>query len=432
MEISSLYEQAKTDEEIYFLILSIILKQAFIKINKKRGRIMLPKIVGDVYSSVSEKELERRRVAVQEAMAKKGVDCIVLVAFSADMGSAVKYFSDLHVGPYGAYILMPREGGITYFCHGAEGTQGTNYPYSKSFEGNYAYPHMVAFPFTNNYMPTEVVKWIKSKNYSKIGMYRQQHLSYLIVDAIRENVPGSEFISMDEEIDCLQAVKSDEEIETFKQVVKMHDNIIAACSAFIRPGRLEREIATDILKLAYDNYCEPYNIMVGSGHPIGRYKGLLAGNKRIEFGDIVDILVEITLPGGFWGEVSRTWSLGEPSKEQLEAFKDVLEIQEHIASLAKPGVAACDLMLEFHKFQEAHGYNIERRLFAHGQGFDVVARPCFMPGDTMKLQENMFITIHPVLINDRICAHITDNFLITKNGAQILNKAPREISVIDY
>ena len=392
---------------------------------------MLPKLVGGVYSSTSEKELERRKLAVQEVMAKKGADCVILAAHNADVGGAIKYFTDIHVSPYGAYVLMPRDGDLTYYGHGAEGTKASNSPYSKNFEGNIAFPYMVAFSFTDSYIPTEIVKWINSRGYKRIGLYRKQHISMLIGDAIREGVPGFEFVSMDDEIDLIQAVKSEEEIGYLEHVVKLHDDLIVACNAFIRPGRFEREVANDVMKLSLDNNCELLNIMVGSGRPIGRYKTVHAANKRIEAGDIVDILVEVSGPGGYWGEVSRMWCLGEPPPGLMGAFADCLEIQERIASLARPGARACDLMTELHSFQVAHGYDKELRLFAHGQGYDVVSRPCFMPGDTMEIQENMFFAIHPILINANVCAHITDNFLITKDGGKLLSKTPRQVFLID-
>ena len=39
----------------------------------------------------------------------------------------------------------------------------------------------------------------------------------------------------------------------------------------------------------------------------------------------------------------------------------------------------------------SYGLQPETRLFAHGQGYDLVERPAFFKGETMKVKENMFL-----------------------------------------
>lgn len=385
--------------------------------------------LNDYNSAVSEKELSRRRSAAQTIMERKGVDCLLLTAFNNAQGSAVRYFADWIALDPGAYVMLPQKGGLTIWNSGGKGKPPVPPYAARGYEQSIGFPYFPAFPFTNDIIPMELVRYIKERDFRVVGLYRHMLIPYPIMDALR--ACGCEFVDMDEEIDLLQAIKSPEEVDEFRRMAALHDQLYSACWDFVRPGRTEHEIAADIKKCALDHSCEELNIMIGAGSPIGKHKPYFLQNHRVEAGDAVDLLVEVTGPGGFFSEVSRMWSLGKPSERLVRAFDDAMEIQEHLASMAKPGMPASEIAEELFRFQDAHGYERENRLFAHGQGYDVVMRPCCMSQETMCLQENMVLSIHPALANKSIFAMVTDTFLITQNGGVRLNKTPRTLHVVE-
>ena len=76
-----------------------------------------------------------------------------------------------------------------------------------------------------------------------------------------------------------------------------------------------------------------------------------------------------------------------------------------------------------------HGFPEERRLYAHGQGYDPVERPLIRDDETMKLQANMNIGIHthPSISNQRYFT-ATDNFLVKADGSvERLHRTPEKI-----
>lgn len=385
--------------------------------------------LNDYNSAVSEQELVRRRTGAQKIMEEKGVDCLLLVAHNNAQGSAVRYFADWIALDPGAYVMLPQKGRLTIWNSGGKGKSSVPPYAARDYEQSIGFPYFPAFPFTNDIMPNELVRYVRERGFRVIGLYRQSLVSFLIMDALRD--AGCQFVSLDEEIDLLQAVKSPEEIAVFRRMSALHDDLYAACRCFVRPGRTEHEIAVDIKKAALDQSCEELNIMIGAGDPIGKHKPYFLQNHQVKKGDNIDLLVECTGPGGFFSEVSRMWSLGKPSDELRRAFDDAMEIQLRLAAMAKPGLPASEIMRQLHQYQDAHGYFREMRLFCHSQGYDVVMRPCCMLDETMILQENMVMSIHPCMENDHIFAMVTDNFLITKNGAELLNRTPREIFVVD-
>jgi Xaa-Pro aminopeptidase len=95
--------------------------------------------------------------------------------------------------------------------------------------------------------------------------------------------------------------------------------------------------------------------------------------------------------------------------------------------MAKPGARPCDLRAALVKFQKEHGYFEEGGICGHGQGTDLLERPGFLDGETMALEENMFISIHPGMETRDAWGFNTDSYLVTKNGAERLNRTARGI-----
>ncbi len=60
----------------------------------------------------------------------------------------------------------------------------------------------------------------------------------------------------------------------------------------------------------------------------------------------------------------------------------------------------------------SRGLPPELRLYAHGQGYDLVERPLIRADETMTIEENMNFAVHPGYETPSIFAVICDNYLI--------------------
>lgn len=374
-------------------------------------------------SPTSEKEFRRRRAAVQAKMKEAGVDCILLYSSYLRLSSAIRYFVDAPTsGTHALYGILPCEGGISVFGHGHVNSTTIPKAVAQDVDVNFGYPFGVTYPFTWNKIFDTVVEYVKKRNYKRIGLYRSALLPYKFVNCIVENIDGATLVDVDEMIDSIQVIKSEEEIEICKYVCEIHDKIYAALPTIVRAGKREKDLSNEIQKIATDLDCEGLNIMIGAGNPNAHHKHYFFQNNVIKENDYIDLLVEVSGPGNYFGELSRMWCLGEPSKELIEYNNDSIKIQSILADTARPGVPASKMMEVLHEFQKEHGYKLEDRFFGHGQGLDLVQRPLFAYEETMELKENMFISIHPALEKNNVWAFNTDNYLITKDGAVRLNK----------
>ena len=108
----------------------------------------------------------------------------------------------------------------------------------------------------------------------------------------------------------------------------------------------------------------------------------------------------------------------------------MVEAQDFTIGLLKPGASCRDIFAEYNAYMRGHGLPEEQRLHCHGQGYDVVERPLVRNDESMTIEANMNIGIHPNpgLSNPRVFVTVCDNFLIGADGeVERLHTTPREI-----
>ena len=63
----------------------------------------------------------------------------------------------------------------------------------------------------------------------------------------------------------------------------------------------------------------------------------------------------------------------------------------------------------------------------HGIGLFFVEPPSIPKWDPIILAKNMVISVEPGLVRDDGVYHVEENLLVTKDGCEILSRAPREL-----
>jgi Xaa-Pro aminopeptidase len=252
-------------------------------------------------------------------------------------------------------------------------------------------------------------------------------------DYLNRHLAGAKFVDVTDEIDQVKVIKSPEEIELIKQTAELQDAAIEHLKKSIRPGRRDFEIYAEALYSTTLLGSERQLILVASGPPgtpvpfmSRRYQ-----NRVIEKGDQVSVLIEVNGPGGLYTEIGRVFSVGNPSQELVDAWGVALEAQEVSLKLLRPGADPKEVWDANNDFLTKKGYLPERRLYAHGQGYDLVERPLIRYDEPMKIKAGMNLTVHPNAVNERVWAGVTDNYLVTEKGVgACLHKTAKEIIVV--
>ena len=378
---------------------------------------------GKIVSPTSDREFTRRRETVQKKMQEEGVDCILLYGSYIRQGGAIRYFVDYPTGGTNAlFAILPQEGGIALFGHGHKNSTTIPPAVTHGADVNFGYPYAVVAGFTMHHIFDEVVRYVKAHGFKRIGLYRTGLLPYDFVKCVLDNVDGGEPVKVDDLLDEIMAVKSEEELEYCRYTCHVHDVLYAALPAIVRPGKREKDLANEIQKLATDMDCEGLNIMIGAGNPMAHHQHYFFQNKVIQENDYIDLLVEVSCAGGYYGELSRMWSLGEPDQEMIDLDNGSIEIQAILADAARPGVPASKLMEILHTYQREHGYKLEDRFFGHSQGLDLTQRPLYAYDDMLALGNEKAI----------IKKRIPWNTLIMLSGMGMLLGLGSSLGVNDY
>ena len=83
-------------------------------------------------------------------------------------------------------------------------------------------------------------------------------------------------------------------------------------------------------------------------------------------------------------EIARTIVLGKASNELIDGFESMKEAQAHTLRLLKPGASCARGRRQATTTTcAARGLPPELRLYAHGQGYDLVERPLIRADETM-------------------------------------------------
>ena len=94
----------------------------------------------------------------------------------------------------------------------------------------------------------------------------------------------------------------------------------------------------------------------------------------------------------------------------------------------KPGGQCKDIWEAFNAFMRANKRPEERRLYCHGQGYDMVERPLVRFDETMPIGKNMIFSCHPTYVTERTYSWICDDFLIGASGVtERLHQFPETI-----
>ena len=382
---------------------------------------------------ISDQELDRRYAVTQKALQDAGLDCVVTQNHSPIFDGGIRYYLDTQTGAYSTALMIPADGKMVVVNHGPE-LDGPIPGSARNVEKMYLEPYCLTFHFSDTMAAEVIAAEIKARGYRRVGLYGTQMISFTFGSYLKENLPDVEFVDFSPEMAAIAAVKSEEEWELIELAVRCHERLFDALPALIVPGKLECEVRADLEHLARYMGCDNIgNVAVGSAEPDHpcMFVPHFTGNRRIRKGDTVAVMIEVAGPGGMYGELARTFTLGKPSDKLLKLFDIAKGCQEAVAAAAKPGVTGGELSRVFNDFVDQYGIGHNTRNAGHSQGYDMMEAPAIADHETAAFQENMFLSIHPELTamdNFAICC---DNFRITKEGAVRLTRTPQKIFQLD-
>ncbi|MGI6326245.1 MAG: M24 family metallopeptidase [Saccharofermentanales bacterium] len=309
------------------------------------------------------REPERRWDSVRKAMKLQAIDCIVMQNIGGALAGYVRYFIDLPANRYGTVVLFPLNAEMTVITHGSPNSNAGFSPFwtPRGIKRAITVPYVQTMNYTRTYAAEAAVKYIKDNNFKRIGFVCLDSMSASFYRYVTETIGGVEIVDATDMVDEIKAVKSPDEWAVIMETIELHDRIAAELPRFIRPGRYEYEIRSDLIKLAQGWGSEEQNIIVGSDPVKSVMFGRIFANRKIEPGDMITCLIEVSGAGGYFGEVGRIWSLGEPGRELQAAYETSRQAQKLMADMMKPGADPAQIYEAGNQFLASRGYRREER-----------------------------------------------------------------------
>jgi len=386
---------------------------------------------------ISSGELHRRWQAVRSAMAEKGIDVLIMQNTNQWFSGYVKWFTDVPAfNGFPTSVLFPREDEMTVINIGPEMDPQSDLTdlSSKSWayrgvKNRFTAPYFPSFHYANTYDAELIVDLLKPGRDCVVGFVGLGHISVPFHDYIRTHLTAATFIDATDMVDQIKAIKSDEEIHLIRQTAELQDTVMQKAFDEIRPGMRDVEIMALVQHNVHLLGSEQQLIMAGSA-PMGTPCPMLKRhfmNREIQKGDQFTLMIEVNGPGGLWTELGRTCVLGRASEELLAACEVARQAQQITQDLLLQGADPRELVAANNAFLTSKGFPEEKRLYAHGQGYDVAERPAIREDESMKLKANMNIAVHPIVASKSAFAWLCDNYLVKANESICLHKTPKKI-----
>jgi Xaa-Pro aminopeptidase len=386
-------------------------------------------------TSVSTGELERRWKAAREMMRDRKIDYLLMRQDEEYFGGYVRWFTGItprHSYPF--TVIFPIDEEMTTIGSSPPAAPGPPEWAVRGVKRRLGAPFYPSLHYTSTLDADLAVGILQEKKAATIGIVGMSSLHVPFYEHLTQHLSGSTFVDVTDPIDYLKAIKSPEEIGMIKRTAGIQDAALDHVKQKIRPGLRDLDIHAEADWASTRLGSTRLQVLISSYHPGEQPVGFMGRhymNRVLREGDHVVVLLEGNGPGGYYTEIARAFSLGEPSQETKDAYACVLEAQQLTLRMLKPGANPKEIWDANNAFLQKKGSGPEGRLYAHGEGYELVERPAIRYDEPMKVQAGMNLAVHPVWKSTRVWTTLCDNYLVTESGVgPCLHKTPKDMIIL--
>ncbi len=278
---------------------------------------------------------------------------------------------------------------------------------------------------------------------------------------LRELFPQAEFVDASEAIRRIRMVKSAYEVDQIRRAALMLRNAFEQLPRWILPGVTEIELSARLEGFLRSQghqgivRMRGFNNQIGYGTlssgasasyptpfpgPVG-FVGLYpavpvgGGERKLAAGDtlMADIVGGY---GGYLADKTRTFALGEIPSDMVEAHRLVLDLNEEMESMIRPGTLSSQMyayaVARIKDTPYAPGFmgaaDSQVRFVGHGVGLELDELPVLADGFDIPFEPGMTIAVEPkIFFPERGGVGIENTYLVTDSGFEKLTQFPEDI-----
>ena len=229
---------------------------------------------------------------------------------------------------------------------------------------------------------------------------------------------------IESELEEVRALKTDKEISYLKKAAKLADSILLDLIKnfkkynFKTEGDIKKFLKTRMAELGVE---QSFEAIVASEK--GAATPHYFGDKKLKPGFLlIDMGVKWN---GYCSDITRTFYLGKPKKNEIEIYNKVLKVQKTGIKMCKKG-SKCSNAYNYTKDELGDKFT---HGLGHGVGLKIHELPNLKPISEEKFKEGMVFTVEPGYYDEKakIGIRIEDDVMIKNDKTVILTKTPKEL-----
>ncbi len=262
-----------------------------------------------------------------------------------------------------------------------------------------------------------------------------RHMTVSEFEGWKEALPGVTLLSgglLDDLILSHRSIKSAGELAVMRQAQAITDRGCSELLNFIRAGRTEREIASELeyLMRKFGGDGLAFETIAVSGqnssmpHGVPTEKPLEPGDfLTLDFGAIKD---------GYCSDMTRTVAIGHVSDEQKKVYETVLKAQHKAFEVIKAGASCRMVDSAARSLIEDAGYKgCFGHALGHSLGLEIHEEPRFSPMTEAFAAAGNVLSVEPgIYLEGRFGVRIEDVVAVTGSGFENLAHSPKQLIVL--
>ena len=361
-------------------------------------------------------ELERRHANVRAAMAAHDLDALIVSGSEySGFEGAVTYLSGFQIVHRYGYVVVP-----------AAGDPCIVFPTEARYVGEHG---TAALEQVFHDRPGERIgAWARAAGWKRVGVYG---LDYVMTVRDYRALDGLELIPFDVEFDLARAVKSDAELDSVRDSVRINERGFEIFLEAYAPGKSAAAVmaAAEAWFVAEGCGRLTMNMVLTGTDAFARPEFKIARREEV-LGEFVLPSLEVAGPGMHWVEVSRAIAardanLSAETEKMLDAY---LEYVEAARGAMKPGASCHDVHRAVSAGFVDRGYRLGH-VTGHSIGMTMIEFPKIGEGVETELAANMVFSMHPhaIAANGEDCLYMQDTWLVTEGGGVPLASLPMRV-----
>ncbi|MFG1953413.1 M24 family metallopeptidase [Micromonospora sp. NPDC048830] len=358
-----------------------------------------------------------RLAAARRATAAAGLDALLLTP-----GSDLRYLTgyDAHAGERLTCLVLPADGEPTLVVPALERPAAEASPAPAT--GVRIVDH------ADGTDPYPLVRAALGGPVAAVGLADRMWAEQVL--ALRALLAGAAQRLAGDVLRELRIRKSPAEVAALAEAGAAIDAVHARMGEWLRPGRTEAEVATDIAGAIRAAGHVTVDFVIVAAGPNGASPHHGTSDRPIGAGEPVVVDIGGTMPSGYRSDSTRTYVAGGPAPAEFADYYAVLHAAQRSAVAAvRPGVPAEAVDAAARDLIAGAGYGpafLHRT--GHGIGLDGHEDPYVVAGNFRPLEPGMAFSIEPgIYLAGRHGARIEDIVVCTTDGVTRLNTTPTEL-----